>query len=158
MKKMVSKIGVCGFCIRSAFRAVLVSLGCLIAAWLSGSHVATLLAVSTSAILLTLWLVHVVVFAARAAIREAQPRESSQDLSLSHRRQFLREFVRAGTSMAAFTALSPVTTAAFAQNNSECLQNCANVRYACYNACRGSNISSCQSQCDSNYSACIQRC
>jgi hypothetical protein len=152
MRYLIAKIGTCGFCIRSAFRAALAASAIASLTFLIHSIVLTAVAVVCGVGLCLLWLLHVIVFGLRTAHRRAADQASEIQ---SRRRQFMRDFVRAGASVAAFTVLSSVTTPAFAQG--DCRNNCSQNNIACRNSCSPNDFP-CRTQCDNQYRTCIGGC
>ena len=163
MKGLLSEIGTCGYCIRTAFRlagAAFVSAGI---AWLSGNSLALLLTVTASVLCASLWLLHVIVFAFRSAKRETG---SQSDSRLSQRREFMRSFIRAGAGMAALTVIGAVTTqAALAQDGDSAdrkrANDCRNAKYRCGNQCLteyNNCMNGCQAQSGFGAIQCIGQC
>jgi hypothetical protein len=134
MKKLLSSVGSCGFCVRQSLRAALLSLvlvfGSVVVA--RGS-VVFYIAVAISASLFALWLLHVVVFGLRVAIRSVgAARNVEQTTRSADRRGLMLHFGKAALGMAAFTVTTVIASNAKAQNcmggfnNIPCGQQCCN--------------------------------
>lgn len=163
LKALLSNIGTCRFCIRTAFLVALASILSACIAWFIGDSLIRLLTATASLLFTALWLLHVVVFAIRSAKREFG---YSQGPRLAPRREFMRSFIQAGASILALTAFGAVMNhAAFAQDNdsadSKRASDCRNAKYRCGNQCLDTYnncMNGCRSQSGFGALQCIGQC